>query len=236
MKDLVSFIITTLNEEDYIEACLKSLKGQDYKNKEIILVDSNSTDKTVERSEKYADKIIIKSCIMPVGRNLGAQEAKGNVLVFVDADIILSKNWTSTVLSHLYDDKVVAAYGDLLPIENTSKAKLAYHLHSLSNSFLRKIRRPIFSKLGTAVAIKRDVFNEIGGYPEEYASCEDVECSLRLMRYGQIKFVPEAKGYVSMRRFEKVGYLKLSLLWFLTGSYYIWRRKRLFPQYSRDFP
>jgi glycosyltransferase involved in cell wall biosynthesis len=93
MKDLVSFIITTLNEEDYIEACLKSLKGQDYKNKEIILVDSNSTDKTVERSEKYADKIIIKSCIMPVGRNLGAQEAKGNVLVFIDADIILSKNW-----------------------------------------------------------------------------------------------------------------------------------------------
>jgi glycosyltransferase involved in cell wall biosynthesis len=236
VKELVSFIVTTLNEEDYIERCLKSLKNQSYENKEIILVDSNSTDKTVEISEKYADKIIVKPCIMPVGRNLGAKEAKGDILVFVDADVILLNDWTERILPYLYEDKIGAAYGDLLPVENTPKAKFFYNLHTLSNSFLRKIGKPVFSKLGTAVAIKRDVFQTVKGYPEDHAACEDVELSLRLKKYAEIKFVPEAKGYISMRRFERSGYFNLSLKWFLTGSCYILTKKLIFSYYSKDFP
>jgi len=236
MENLVSFIVTTLNEGDYIKACLKSLKNQTYKNKEIILVDSNSTDKTVEIAKRYVDKILIKPCIMPVGRNLGAKEAKGDILAFVDADIILSRDWCEKILPYLYDDRVVAAYGDLLPLSATGKASAAYELQNLCNSFLRKVKKTCFGKLGTATAVKRSVFERVNGYPEDHASCEDVELSLRIGKYGEIKFVPDAKGYVSMRRFEKSGYFSLSLIWFLSGSCYVLTRKTLLPHYSRDFP
>ncbi|MEM3730894.1 MAG: glycosyltransferase [Candidatus Bathyarchaeia archaeon] len=236
MSDMVSIIVTTLNEERYIRPCLKALKNQTYTNKEIILVDSESQDKTVEIAKKYADKIIIKNCIMPAGRNLGVREAHGNLLLFVDADVVLLPNWIDTVLPYLKEHKVVAAYGDLLPNEAKLKAWFAYAKEELSNLFLRKTRMTCYGKIGTAVIIKRNAFEKVGGFNEDYASCEDVNLSFKLRKCGKIKFVRDAKGYVSMRRFERVGYLKLSLLWWWMGSTYIMTGRAPFKKYSRDFP
>ncbi|MEM3616452.1 MAG: glycosyltransferase [Candidatus Bathyarchaeia archaeon] len=233
---LVSIIVTTLNEEKYIGDCLRSLKNQTYANKEIIVVDSNSKDKTADIAKEYADRIIFKDCIIPEGRNLGAREAQGDVFLFVDADITLSPNWISTVLPHLNNGTIVAVYGDLLPKERALKAWLAYSKEELSNLVLRNAKTPCFGKLGTAVAIKRAAFEKVGGFNEKNACCDDVDMSLKLRDYGKIKFVRDAKGYVSMRRFEKNGYLKLSLLWFIVGSYYILTRKTLLSSYSRDYP
>jgi len=236
LSKLVSIIITTLNEEHYIEDCLKSLKNQTYKNREIIVVDSESKDKTVEIARKYADKILVKNCIIPVGRNIGARMARGNVFLFVDADITLLPNWIDTVLPYLNEDKVVAVYGDLFPKEGTLKAWLEYGKEELSNFILRTAKIPCFGKLGTAVAIRRDAFEKVGGFSEKRACCEDMDMSFKLRKYGKIKFVREAKGYVSMRRFERIGYLKLSLLWFFSAIYYILTRNALLPVYSRNYP
>jgi glycosyltransferase involved in cell wall biosynthesis len=236
MSEFVSIIITTLNEEDYIEDCLKSLRNQTYARKEIIVVDSNSKDKTINIAKKYADKIIIQNCIMPVGRNIGAKEARGDILLFVDADITLLPNWIDIVLPRLREENVVAVYGDLLPKEGKLRAWLVYIKEELSNLILRKAQTPCFGKLGTAVAIKRNAFKKVGGFTERNACGEDIDMSLRLREYGKIKFIRNAKGYVSTRRFEKSGYLKLSLLWFLIGCYYILTKKELLPRYSRDYP
>ncbi len=236
MRDLVSMIVTTLNEEEYIGACLKSLKEQNYEKKEIIVVDSESKDRTLDIAKKYADKIIVENCIMPKGRNLGAKKAKGNILLFVDADIILPKNWLNTILPYLNDNNTVAAYGDLLPREKDTKSKVVYYFQDFCNFFARSIKMPIFSKLGTAVAIKRDAFEKVGGYPEDRASCEDIALSLKLRKCGEIKFVREAKGYVSTRRFKRSGYFKLSLLWLITGSYYLLTKRTILNRYSKDFP
>lgn len=235
-EDLVSVVITTLNEEHYIESCLKSIKNQTYNNKEIIVVDSESSDKTLEITKKYADKVIVENCIMSRGRNIGAKEAKGKVLCFFDADVILFKDWIKKAVSYLYDSDVIAVYGDLFPIEKNAKANLVYSIQDFCNFTARTIRMPIFSKLGTAVAIKREFFEKVGGYPEDKASCEDIRLSLKLRRYGKIKFTRELKGLVSMRRFEKVGYSKLSLIWFLTGIYSMLTQNSLLNTYSRNFP
>ncbi|MFH8132417.1 MAG: glycosyltransferase, partial [Candidatus Aenigmatarchaeota archaeon] len=205
-------------------------------NKEIIVVDSESSDKTLEIAKEYADKIIVKNCIMPRGRNIGAREANGNVLCFLDADTILCKDWVEKALSYLYDKRVIAVYGDLFPIEENLKAKLVYSLQDFCNFAARIVGMPIFSKLGTAVAIKRNFFEKVGGYPEDKASCEDIRLSLKLRKYGKIKFTKDLKGLVSMRRFERVGYLKLSLIWLFTGIYTMLTEKPLLNTYSRDFP
>lgn len=236
MSKRVSIIVTTLNEEQYIEDCLKSLKNQTHENKEIIVVDSRSKDKTVEKAKKYADKVLIQKCIMPVGRNIGARKADGEILLFVDADVSLLPNWIATVLPHLRKENIVAVYGDLLPKERKLRAWLAYAKEEISNLILRMAKTPCFGKLGNAVAIKKEVFEKVGGFTEKHACGEDVDMSLRLREYGKIKYLRNAKGYVSMRRFEKRGYLKLSLLWLWMGTSYILTRKAPITQYSRDYP
>ncbi len=81
---MISAIILTLNEESRIKACLESIKWVD----EIIIVDSGSKDNTLEIAKKYTDKIIksTENEDFAQRRNLGAKEAKGNWLLYLDAD------------------------------------------------------------------------------------------------------------------------------------------------------
>ena len=95
----ISVIIPALNEERYLARCLGALvrqcnKGQD----EIVVVDGGSTDRTVEIAEEYADKVLIEPA-RPVGaaRNLGARQAKGEFLAFIDADTVACDEWVREI-------------------------------------------------------------------------------------------------------------------------------------------
>ena len=89
----VSVIIPTLNEERYIEDCLKSLKKQSFKNYEIIVSDGLSTDNTVKIAKKYTKNVISsKNKGIGDGRNKGAKIAKGEILLFLDADSTIAPN------------------------------------------------------------------------------------------------------------------------------------------------
>ncbi|MEM1588877.1 MAG: glycosyltransferase [Candidatus Bathyarchaeia archaeon] len=236
MDDYVSIIVTTLNEEKYLEKCLRSLCNQSYRNKEIIVVDSESTDKTVEIAKKYADKVIVKKCSIPEGRNIGAKESKGNFLMFVDADVTLNRNWIDTVIPYLKNDDVVAVYGELFPIENSIKDKLVYCIFGFTNFFSRTFaRKTLYARLGTAVMIKRQALEQIGYFSEDIC-VDDIDCSLKLNKVGRIKFVKQAYGYVSTRRFKKSGYFKLSLIWLVNGNTYILSKKLFISIYTKKFP
>jgi len=90
-----SVIIPTRNEEEYVGKALKSVIRQTVSRKEmeIIVCDAESSDKTVKTARKYADKIIVKKTRNPAqGRNLGAKIAKGEILMFLDADSELGRN------------------------------------------------------------------------------------------------------------------------------------------------
>ena len=90
----ISIIIPTLNEEKYIERCLKSLKNQSFRNFEIIVSDSYSTDDTVKIAKKYGAKVVLTKKTGPAaGRNEGARKAKGSILVFLDADTFVTKKF-----------------------------------------------------------------------------------------------------------------------------------------------
>lgn len=97
----ISVIIPAYNEERYIEKALDSLKKQSYKNFEIIVVDDGSTDRTREIVKKFKQVILIngKHAGPGASRNLGAENAKGEFLVFVDADMTFDKNYLKNLIS-----------------------------------------------------------------------------------------------------------------------------------------
>ncbi|MHA1737772.1 MAG: glycosyltransferase [Candidatus Heimdallarchaeota archaeon] len=93
-RPFVSIIVPTYNEERNIVKCLDSLKKLNYPNYEIIISDGGSTDKTIEIAQSKIDKVVIDYNVPPgwIGKNwgcyLGYKEAKGEYLLFVDADTV----------------------------------------------------------------------------------------------------------------------------------------------------
>ncbi len=91
---VVSVVVTTKNEAKSIENCLRSIKKQTYPQKkiEIIIVDNNSTDKTKEIAKRFADKVYNKGPERSAQRNFGVERARGKYILYLDADMILSKD------------------------------------------------------------------------------------------------------------------------------------------------
>ena len=88
----LSCIIITLNEERLLPNLLESIKGQTYKNYEVIVADYYSRDKTREIAKDYGC-IITNGGNYTVGRNNGAKVAKGKYFLFLDADSYLPKDF-----------------------------------------------------------------------------------------------------------------------------------------------
>lgn len=122
--DSVSIIVPSFNEEMYIKKCLSSIKGQSIIQEypeyfETLLVDSGSTDRTVELGEPYVDKIInvpIRGKL--TARNIAMDQAKGNIIVSVDSDTIYPYFWLNTLLRPFndinnpnYDPNIIGVVG-----------------------------------------------------------------------------------------------------------------------------
>src|SRR3989338_1163009 len=93
----VSIIIPTLNEEEYLPKLLESIRQQRFKDLEIIVADAGSTDKTKEIAERYGCKIV-PGGLPARGRNEGARVAGGELLVFLDADVMFPRDFFQIAL------------------------------------------------------------------------------------------------------------------------------------------
>ena len=123
-KPFVSIIIRTKNEERWITYCLKSVSRQSYKNFEIIIVDNNSNDKTLEKARQHNIKKIININKYFPGRalNKGIKEANGKYIVCLSAHCIpKNKFWLINLFKSIENNKKFAAvYGRQEPMSFSS--------------------------------------------------------------------------------------------------------------------
>jgi len=204
----ISVVIPALNEEKYLPRCLRSLVCQSTREPaEIIVVDGGSTDRTMQVAKEYAHKVLVGPA-RPVGaaRNIGAKEAEGEVLAFIDADTIASEGWLEEI-ARTFDSKpeAVGVTGPTLPYEGTHLDKIAYHMATgWVQRFSLRLGRPHVA--GFNCAYGRKAFWDAGGFDEDRVLLEDVMLSLRMRHQGQILFNPEMIAYTSLRRIKKYGY------------------------------
>jgi glycosyltransferase involved in cell wall biosynthesis len=107
---LVSVVIPVYNEQRYLQRCIDSLLQQTYKNFEVIFVDDGSKDKTHEILKKAAKNKKIKFFLRNHGgpgaaRNFGAKKAKGDILVFVDGDMVFDKKYIEILTKPIREKK-----------------------------------------------------------------------------------------------------------------------------------
>src|SRR5258706_3214726 len=108
-QPLVSIIVTTKNESQVLERLLESINKQTYSNKELLIVDNNSTDATVAIAKNYTKKVFIFGPERSAQRNLGAKKSKGEYILFLDADMELTPKVVEACVQVAVKDKKIAA-------------------------------------------------------------------------------------------------------------------------------
>ncbi len=203
---MISVVIPALNEEKYLKSCLLSLTRQSYNWHEVIVVDGGSTDRTVQIAEELADNVIVEAA-SPVGaaRNLGVKHSKGDIVAFIDADTIASREWIAAIRESMKEDEVVGVTGPTFPIQGKNIDRLIYRMSTdYIQRFLITLNLPHVP--GFNCAYRKDAFFSVGGFDEGRVTHEDMLLSLDLKDAGRITYNPDMLTFTSLRRIEKFGY------------------------------
>jgi glycosyltransferase involved in cell wall biosynthesis len=227
----MSVIIPAYQEEKMVLSLLEQLPGsvRSRHNLEVIVSDGGSTDRTKELAKPHAD-ILVESCApqnISVGRNRGASSARGEILIFLNADVRLPDPdlFFSCIGQTMRGAGVAAATCNVLV--NPEEERLSdYLFHRAFNRYCRFLNViGMGMGRGECHVVRRSVFEQAGGYNEQIAAGEDYELFLRLRKMGTIVFIPALTVYESPRRYRAYGYFRIALLWFLNGaSVLIFRR------------
>lgn len=219
-KSFISVVIPAFNEEKYIHKCLKAVGNQEFprNNYEVIIVDNNSTDKTVEIAKSFGVKIVKE---IRQGNtfalNRGMRSAKGEIIACIDADTIVFPNWLENIEKIFEDKEIVGATGPAYVKTGNFFLDLLcakfYEYALRLNFFIGKAHT-----VGLNFAVRKKTFDEIGGVDENYTMSCDVDLGLRLGKKGKVIFSKDMKVIASFRRWEK-NPLKASYVYF---SGYIW--------------
>ncbi|MBX4205795.1 glycosyltransferase family 2 protein [Candidatus Microgenomates bacterium] len=178
----VSVIIPTYNEENSILDCLESLGKQTYSDFEIIVIDDGSTDKTgqyLKNTSKLIPQIrLVTQNHKGAGsaRNLGANKAKGEILVFVDADMTFDQEFLAKLIKPILEGKAIGTFSKDESLANKdnlwavcwniNRGLPKYKMHPDNYPDTQKVFRAILKKNFEASG----GFDEKGGYIDDYLS------------------------------------------------------------------
>lgn len=204
---ILSIIIPTYNEEEYLPVLLESIKQQDFSDYEIIVADADSKDNTVKIAEEYGC-IVVEGGMPAVGRNNGAKVAKGDYLLFLDSDLKLTEDYLAKVIYEFKMERLGIAITQMKPLSKKTEDKL---LHDLANLFMISVEKIKPHGAGCyGIIAKRELHERCGGFNEELTFGEDTEYIERLAKKERFKVLRNAKIGVSTRRLEEEGLATLS--------------------------
>ncbi len=203
---MLSIIIPTLNEEKYLPVLLNSLKKQNFQDFEIIVSDANSSDKTKEIALNNNCLYISSSTKKPAHqRNEGAKQAKHDILLFLDADVVLPEDF----LNRAHQEFVKRKLGIASIYLKFNSKKISYRLYSLLYKLVCRIAQYIKpASNGAAIIIKKENHFKIGGFREDLYVAEDYDYGLRASKVSKFRMLKSTFFYYSNRRWEKEGQIK----------------------------
>lgn len=175
MNPILSIIIPTHNSESTIKRCLDSLLSQSIPREqfEIIIVDDGSKDKTVQiANECKADNVIVtEPCFQGKARNIGAKNAQGEFLAFIDSDCSAKDGWIGSIISEL--KKLDAVTGPIINGNSQSNVAWAEYLIEFGGWDEYRQRSKVRFLPGCNQAYKKSIFEKTDGFTETPSS-EDV--------------------------------------------------------------
>ncbi len=187
-----SIIIPAKNEESNIRYCLESLKTQAFPahEYEVIVVDNGSSDATVSIAKGYGFRVYVQPHLSLSGlRNFGTTVASGEILVFLDADCIPTKDWLQNISSALEDSSIGATGSTPVAPPHGTWVEIIW------SSFRTRRKSQCYATWinSSNFIVRRDLFVSVNGFNENLTTCEDVDICMRLNKICTILFDPFIK-------------------------------------------
>ena len=209
IEPIASIILLTKNSEKTIGSCLRAVFEQEFQSFEVILIDSGSIDRTLDIVSRYP---VVLEKIKPYDfnhghtRNLGAEMATGEFLVFLSADAEPANNqWLTHLLAPFECKNVAAAYGRQLPRENANPVETAFlnltyparERSHTKNDAVRNTPQNTVLLSDVCSAIRREIWDKCK-FNEEIVMSEDQDIARKILAMGyRIIYQANAKVYHS---------------------------------------
>lgn len=224
----ISFCIPAYNCEDTIGRCIESILSLTYSNKEIIIVNDGSTDRTLEIVENYP--VTIVNLEQNRGRGYARQKAleyaTGEYIALLDADgFITNEKWVEEMLSKFSDEKIAGIYSLSKAINSGSSIARYWDYLTIT----KRTHGQITSVAGTGnTLMKRSVLDEVGGFDVRLKNVEDTDLSKKLSKRGYV-FYYEPTCLMSREQPSSISEVIKKEI-----DYTFWHGKRAY--YNNTFP
>lgn len=213
----LSIVIITLNEAKRLPRLLDNLSAQSWTDFEIIHVDSASKDQTLALSAQY-QKQFANYTIIPMdkqgvslGRNVGAKQAQGKRLLFLDADTQLSADFLAKSITELNDRQLDVAAVLMSTQSLPFRLKMGY---ALFNWGIRLTAKWYPTAIGACLFSTTSVHTHIEGFDETITLCEDCHYVLKAAKHAHTRFgVLNSRFLFDARRLTQDGIIKTGLLY-----------------------
>jgi glycosyltransferase involved in cell wall biosynthesis len=208
----LSVIVPARNAETTLGLVLSVWEPRGRRGYELIVVDDASTDGTADVAARYADRVLklAEHRGPAAARNAGARASRGDILLFVDADVRATSRSADLVVRAFREnpglDAVFGSYDDR-PAEQNFLSQFKNLLHHFVHQNADEEARTFWTGCG---AIRRKEFLEVGGFSETYAlpSIEDVEFGYRLKGSGKTIRLLKALQVTHLKRWTFAGLLR----------------------------
>ena len=201
----ISIIIVNYNGKILLEKCLESLFKVNYDNFEVILIDNNSTDETIDFITKNYPSVIVIKLDSNKGfaepNNIGSKIAKGDYLLFLNNDTVVTPNFISELVNVMESDEKIAICQSLLLKPDGAIDSSGDFIDKLGVVYNSKTKtdeiRIISSARGASMLIRNSVFKQLDGFDEKFfVSFEDVDLGWRAWILGyRVMVVPKSIVY-----------------------------------------
>lgn len=219
----LSVVIPCLNEEHYVGGILSDLAAQLLPDMEVIVVDSNSTDGTIGAARAFAGRLPLKVVTgakrgVANARNLGAAAARGEWLIFFDADVRIPGDFLTKALPQLEARGLDMASAGSRPSSRNLLDWLGAGIIVLYGRLAERSRTPIAG--GFCILARRALHERIGGFDTTVTLAEDHDYIARgVAAGGRFRLLRGTYVIFSMRRFEQHGRWRTIKTWILADIY-----------------
>jgi len=219
----LSIIIPTFNEENYLPHLLESIKRQNFRDYEVIVADAGSTDSTRDIAQEFGCKLG-EGGLPAVGRNRGADIAQGTYFLFLDSDVILTRDYLELCVDEFQERELGIAITQIAPLSDGFLNKIT---HNFANFFMRKVEKIKPHGAGCyGIITTKKLHQDVEGFDEDLDFGEDTDYIERIGAISQFKVLRSPKLLVSTRRLQEEGLRNVAFK-YAKSTFYQFRGKQI---------